>query len=112
MIVLFKKKKKKFFFNYKKYFFSSIDTVNNNNNINNLKLETGMKVMYQGHRAIVRYVGKAHFAEGIWIGLELISESGKNDGSIQGIRYFECNKRHGIFVRPNKLITNTVKWKR
>lgn len=25
-----------------------------------------------------------------------------------GIRYFECEKRHGIFVRPNKLILTTA----
>lgn len=69
--------------------------------------------MFQGHRAIVRYVGKTHFSIGTWIGLELISENGKNDGSIQGIRYFQCEKRHGIFVRPNKVLTNVdIKLKR
>ena len=69
--------------------------------------------MYQGHRAIVRYVGKTYFSVGTWIGLELISENGKNDGSIQGIRYFECEKKHGVFVRPNKIISNSrVNWKR
>ena len=53
------------------------------------------------------------FSLGTWIGLELISENGKNDGSIQGIRYFECEKKHGIFVRPNKLLTSSgMNWKR
>ncbi len=60
----------------------------------------------------MRYVGTTHFSEGTWIGLELISQNGKNDGSIQGIRYFECDKRHGIFVRPNKLIKTTVRFKK
>ena len=30
--------------------------------------------------------------------------SGKNDGSVNQIRYFRCRPRHGIFVRHDKLI--------
>ena len=30
--------------------------------------------------------------------------SGKNDGSVKGVRYFKCRKAHGIFVRHDKLI--------
>ena len=30
--------------------------------------------------------------------------AGKNDGSVKGVRYFSCRNRHGIFVRPDKLI--------
>ena len=29
--------------------------------------------------------------------------SGKNDGSVKGVRYFKCRSRHGIFVRHDKL---------
>ena len=30
--------------------------------------------------------------------------SGKNDGSVKGVRYFKCRSRHGVFVRHDKLI--------
>lgn len=29
---------------------------------------------------------------------------GKNDGMVQGIRYFTCKPKHGMFVRADKLI--------
>ena len=28
---------------------------------------------------------------------------GKNDGSVDGIRYFRCKTNHGVFVPPNKV---------
>ena len=30
--------------------------------------------------------------------------TGKNDGSVKGVRYFKCRARHGLFVRHDKLI--------
>lgn len=48
----------------------------------------------------VRYVGEASFQSGIWVGIELDSEQGKNDGVVKGHRYFSCPQNHGIFVRP------------
>ncbi|KAI0384905.1 CAP-Gly domain-containing protein [Hypomontagnella monticulosa] len=53
-----------------------------------------------GRNAIVRYVGQTHFAIGDWVGVELEDDSGKNDGAVQGERYFDCSPGRGMFVRP------------
>ncbi|XP_046861896.1 CAP-Gly domain-containing linker protein 4-like [Xenia sp. Carnegie-2017] len=42
-------------------------------------------------RGITRYVGETQFSSGLWIGVELDTSMGKNDGSVNGIRYFVVN---------------------
>ncbi|TDZ23156.1 Dynactin, 150 kDa isoform [Colletotrichum orbiculare MAFF 240422] len=56
-----------------------------------------------GRTGIVRFVGATHFAGGDWVGIELEDDTGKNDGSVQGERYFDCDMGHGMFVRPTTL---------
>eukprot|EP00930_Biecheleria_cincta_P102201 TRINITY_DN93895_c0_g1_i1.p1 TRINITY_DN93895_c0_g1~~TRINITY_DN93895_c0_g1_i1.p1 ORF type:complete len:329 (+),score=90.36 TRINITY_DN93895_c0_g1_i1:94-987(+) len=48
----------------------------------------------------VRFAGPTQFAAGQWVGVELDNAEGKNDGTVQGTRYFECKPQHGIFARP------------
>eukprot|EP00746_Dinoflagellata_sp_MGD_P143747 gnl/MRDRNA2_/MRDRNA2_76540_c0_seq2.p1 gnl/MRDRNA2_/MRDRNA2_76540_c0~~gnl/MRDRNA2_/MRDRNA2_76540_c0_seq2.p1 ORF type:complete len:2413 (+),score=413.30 gnl/MRDRNA2_/MRDRNA2_76540_c0_seq2:124-7362(+) len=63
----------------------------------------GQQVRCSGHGiGHVRYEGAVKFAEGVWIGVELVEEAGKNDGSVKGERYFECKPGHGIFVKPQQ----------
>ncbi|XP_014065692.1 kinesin-like protein KIF13B isoform X2 [Salmo salar] len=60
----------------------------------------------------VRYVGNTKFAEGVWVGVELDSPSGKNDGSVSGHHYFRCNPGYGVLVRPNRVLRRdrSTKW--
>lgn len=57
----------------------------------------------QNKRGYVRYVGGVKFGTGLWIGVELEQKSGKNDGSVKGVRYFTCPEEKGVFVRADKL---------
>ncbi|KAJ1985738.1 hypothetical protein H4R33_003804 [Dimargaris cristalligena] len=50
------------------------------------------------------YQGPTHFSSGYWVGVEYDEPLGKNDGSIDGERYFSCLNKHGAFVRPNRVI--------
>jgi hypothetical protein len=53
---------------------------------------------------ILRYVGKTQFKEGIWAGVELDAQGmGKNDGTVQGVTYFQCKHNTGLFVPIHKV---------
>ncbi|KAM6477809.1 p150/dynactin-like protein [Trichoderma sp. SZMC 28011] len=57
-------------------------------------------LLNDGRKAIVRFAGPTHFQVGEWIGVELEEKTGKNDGSVQGERYFDCPMGYGMFVKP------------
>lgn len=53
-----------------------------------------------GHKnGVIRFAGATSFAPGEWIGIALDTPEGKNDGSVAGKRYFECQEKYGLFVR-------------
>lgn len=68
-------------------------------------LHVGMQVLLSSanEMAFIRYLGTADFAPGLWLGLELRSPKGKNDGSVGGRRYFTCRPGHGVLVRPSRV---------
>ncbi|XP_063902095.1 uncharacterized protein LOC135121745 [Zophobas morio] len=66
-------------------------------------MELGSKVKVRGLYGVIKFMGFTSFAPGEWIGIELQSPKGKNNGCIQGVRYFECQEKHGIFVRKTQV---------
>jgi dynactin 1 len=70
-----------------------------------LIVKIGQKVETQdGKQGTIRYIGPLHVASGEWLGLELPDDTGKNDGSVKGERYFNCAPNHGIFVRRESAV--------
>ncbi|XP_043916136.1 CAP-Gly domain-containing linker protein 4 [Protopterus annectens] len=70
-----------------------------------VKLRKGSQVLLvsSNEMATVRYIGPTDFASGIWLGLELKSPKGKNDGSVGEKRYFTCKQNYGVLVRPTRV---------
>ncbi|XP_058143776.1 CAP-Gly domain-containing linker protein 4 [Dasypus novemcinctus] len=70
-----------------------------------VKLLEGAQVLLgsSNEMGTIRYVGPTDFAPGIWLGLELRSAKGKNDGAVGDKRYFTCKPNHGLLVRPSRV---------
>ncbi|KAI0829040.1 dynactin [Trametes gibbosa] len=63
----------------------------------------GALVEVPAGRGIVRFAGATSFSAGKWIGIELYDAVGKNDGTVQGLKYFSCRPNYGVFVRPSQV---------
>lgn len=69
----------------------------------------GERVWVNGVKpGVIAYLGETQFAPGQWAGVILNDLVGKNDGSVGGVRYFECQPLQGIFTRPSKLTRQPV----
>lgn len=66
------------------------------------KQHIGKLVRVADKEGILRFIGNVHFTSGIWCGVELPSPIGKNDGSVQGVRYFACATSHGVMAPLSK----------
>ncbi|KAL6426794.1 hypothetical protein ACFW04_009253 [Cataglyphis niger] len=51
----------------------------------------------------IAYIGETKFAPGDWAGVVLDEPIGKNDGSVAGSQYFQCEPKRGIFSRLTRL---------
>nr|XP_046230438.1 CAP-Gly domain-containing linker protein 1 isoform X2 [Scatophagus argus] len=66
--------------------------------------QIGDRVWVNGNKpGYVQFIGGTQFAPGQWAGIVLDEPIGKNDGSVAGVRYFQCEDGRGIFTRPSKL---------
>uniref|UniRef100_T1L483 CAP-Gly domain-containing protein n=1 Tax=Tetranychus urticae TaxID=32264 RepID=T1L483_TETUR len=50
---------------------------------------------------IIKFLGSTSFAPGKWAGVELADASGKNDGSVNGVKYFTCEPKHPSVHYPS-----------
>lgn len=69
----------------------------------------GERVWVNGNKpGFIQFLGETQFAPGQWAGIVLDESIGKNDGSVGGVRYFQCEAQRGIFTRPSKLSRNPL----
>ncbi|XP_014861556.1 PREDICTED: centrosome-associated protein 350 isoform X1 [Poecilia mexicana] len=74
-------------------------------------VEDEMPGFHLGDRVLVggvqpgtlRFKGPTSFANGFWAGVELDKSEGSNNGTYDGVVYFECEESHGIFAPPDKV---------
>ncbi|XP_054166414.1 CAP-Gly domain-containing linker protein 2-like [Oppia nitens] len=67
-------------------------------------LIVGDRVWVNGKKpGYVQFIGETKFAKGEWAGIVLDSYNGKNDGTINGVRYFQCEPFRGLFCRLYRL---------
>ena len=52
----------------------------------------------------VDFIGETHFASGVLVGIVLDHPEGKTNGMVQGIQYFQCPPKHGLFTQPQQTI--------
>jgi len=76
------------------------DILNDNTDM----LMVGMPVWVDGTKhGRIAYLGEVHFAKGDMAGVHLDSPVGKNNGSVGGVLYFQCEPKRGIFSRLHRL---------
>nr|XP_033771842.1 centrosome-associated protein 350 isoform X2 [Geotrypetes seraphini] len=66
--------------------------------------ELGDRVLVSSlHPGTLRFKGTTQFAKGIWAGIELDKSEGNNNGTYDGVKYFDSKGKHGIFAPPHKI---------
>lgn len=65
------------------------------------ELRLGDRVDVNGQLAFIRYIGETQFSPGQWVGVQLDIPDGKNNGTVNGVKYFECADRYGKFYKAN-----------
>ena len=64
----------------------------------------GDRVLVGGVKpGFIAFLGTTQFAKGVWAGIVLDTLDGKNNGSVGGVQYFECEPNRGLFSKPEKL---------
>ncbi len=70
----------------------------------NIKKEMRCELQLEKHRGEVKYVGKVpDLGDGYFVGIALDEPFGNTDGQINGVQFFECLPKYGVFRRPSEI---------
>ena len=79
------------------------------NSLPHKSFEIGDSVHVLGYVGVVKFVGVTELGEGEWIGIEMKRELEQgNDGSYEGIQYFPCAPKRGVFARPSVVYPHSI----
>jgi tubulin-folding cofactor B len=70
------------------------------------KFKEGQRIKSKstGKLGTIRFIGRVEvLPKGWWVGVELDSPTGKNDGEVKGIRLFTCGPNKGAVMRPSTI---------
>ena len=70
--------------------------------LDTLRLNQRILVKDYGYGSI-QFLGCVHFAQGLFVGVELDEAKGKHDGSYHGKRYFTAKDKHGVLVKQHRV---------
>ncbi|KAJ3445063.1 dynactin subunit [Anaeramoeba flamelloides] len=67
-----------------------------------------------GNEGVVKWIGRPQSSHSRYVGIEYDKPVGKHNGTVKGVKYFECGDKHGAlikeeFVKPKKLIERKKK---
>ncbi|CAI2351530.1 unnamed protein product [Caenorhabditis sp. 36 PRJEB53466] len=74
-----------------------------------MSFEIGTRVKTSSGNGKVVFCGQTKFAEGDWVGVILDTATGKNNGTVQGVQYFQCEANFGVFVKAAAVELDDVK---
>eukprot|EP00794_Sanderia_malayensis_P007010 gene7010-7795_t len=52
---------------------------------------------------VVKFIGPTKFSSGLWCGIELNKPEGRNNGTVKGVKYFDCKFNYGIFIQADRV---------
>jgi len=78
------------------------DGKNSFNEPDRTEVEEDVIVRVRRGVGIARFIGKLEDQDGTFVGVELFTPTGLNNGTLKGVFYFEAKENHGIFVRCPK----------
>lgn len=68
--------------------------------VEGISIDARCEVMPGARRGCVKFIGENEAMKpGYWVGVQFDEPLGRNDGSIKGVRLFECSPGFGAFVR-------------